>query len=232
MLQVTRHISTALAICQNTAVLHTPVCAPYCPMKQNRETNEPETSNGLTPFTPVQVKARHDGWTPERQIEFIEALAACGCIEEACRAVGMSPTSAYKLRNRSDARAFRLAWRIALDTGVERLADAAFARALNGVSRPVFHGGEQIGEYRHFDERLTMFLLRYRDPVRFGKYMDSMIAKQHPEANAVLLARVVNLLEEELYTGKADYGAHGFGPVNDPVSDDAGEDGGNGEAAE
>jgi len=181
----------------------------------------------LAAFDAVPVKARHDGWTPQRQVEFIEALAVCGCIEEACRAVGMSQTSAYNLRNRSDARAFRLAWRIALDTGVERLADAAFARALNGVSRPVFRGGEQVGEYRHFDERLTMFLLRYRDPVRFGKYKDAMIAKQHPEANGVLLARVTNLLEEELYDGKADYGAHGFGPV----SDDAGEDGKGGEAA-
>lgn len=166
-------------------------------------------------FDPVPVRGRHDGWTAEKQMAFIEALAACGCVADAARAVGMSTTSAYKLRNRSDARAFRLAWRIALNNGVERLADEAFARAMHGVSRPIFYQGEQVGEYRHFDERLTMFLLRYRDPVRFGKYMDSMIAQQKPEANGVLLARAMNLLEEEIYTGKVDYEQHGFGGGDD-----------------
>ena len=38
----------------------------------------------------------------------------------------------------------------------------------NGVVRPVFYKGEQVGEWRHFDERLTMFLLRFRRRHRFG----------------------------------------------------------------
>ena len=45
--------------------------------------------------------------------------------------------------------------------------DEAWSRALNGVARPVFYQGEQVGEYRHYDERLTMFLLRYRRPHRY-----------------------------------------------------------------
>ena len=40
-------------------------------------------------FTPVPVRPRHDGWTPERQVAFIEALAQCGCVDEACDRVGM-----------------------------------------------------------------------------------------------------------------------------------------------
>jgi hypothetical protein len=142
---------------------------------------------------------------------FIETLAACGCVADAARAVGMSETSAYRLRNRSDALAFRIAWRAALDAGVERLADAAFSRALNGVPRPIFRGAEQVGEYRHFDERLTMFLLRYRDPVRFGKYMDAMIAEQPEEARGVHFMRARNLLEDYLESGELDLAAHGLG---------------------
>ena len=33
-------------------------------------------------FTPVPLRARHDGWTPETQTAFIEALAESGCVTE------------------------------------------------------------------------------------------------------------------------------------------------------
>jgi len=68
-------------------------------------------------FTPVQLKARHDGWTPARQRQFIEELAATRSITKACRAVGMSRDSAYKLRGRPEAAQFRLAWNQALEPG-------------------------------------------------------------------------------------------------------------------
>ena len=65
-------------------------------------------------FAPVQLKARHDGWTAARQIRFIHVLDATKSIAEACRAVGMSRMSAYKLRDRPEARQFRFAWNAAL----------------------------------------------------------------------------------------------------------------------
>jgi hypothetical protein len=72
-------------------------------------------------FSPVPLKARHDGWTAARQIRFIEMLAATRSISKACRAVGKSRVSAYKLRDRPEAVQFRLAWNAALrpnfDTG-------------------------------------------------------------------------------------------------------------------
>lgn len=145
-------------------------------------------------FTPVTVRARHDGWTADRQVELIEALAESGCVEEACRRVGMSAQSAYTLRQRDDAQSFRQAWDAALDYAVRRLGDAAFARALHGVARPVFYKGEQIGEVRRYDERLTQFLLRYRDPVRYGKWRDDVESRQHPDAGALRLTRAVKHL--------------------------------------
>ena len=121
------------------------------------------------PFTPAQLRPRHDGWTPERQIAFVEALAETACVEEACRRVGMSDSSAYKLRNRYDGRHFRAAWDAALDCALSRLEQAALGRALHGTARPIFHKGEQVGEWRHHDERLTMFLLRTRRAARYGR---------------------------------------------------------------
>ncbi|HEX8483917.1 hypothetical protein [Sphingomonas sp.] len=150
-------------------------------------------------FEPATPRARHDGWTPERQVAFIEALGECGCVDEACRRVGMGTSAAYALRRRPEAQSFRRAWEAALDLAVDRLSDAAFARAVNGVSRPVFYKGEQIGERRHYDERLTQFLLRYRDPVRYGAWLDQREAQRHPDGPALTLSRLVNRLAEEAH---------------------------------
>lgn len=157
---------------------------------------DPEAPDDISPdFVPVPVRYRYDGWLPGKQTEFIERLADCGCVEEAARSVGMSRNSAYALRRRIDAQAFRLAWDAAMDAAVARLNDAAMARAINGVPVPIFHGAEQVGERRHFDERLTMFLLRYRDPTRYGKWQDRMEARQHSEGPVmILLHRLARLL--------------------------------------
>ena len=130
----------------------------------------------LIPFDPVPVRPRHDGWTAEKQIAFIEALAETACVDEACRRVGMSDTSAYRLRDRPCGAAFRRAWNAALDCNIHRVEQGAISRSINGVPRPIFHKGVQVGEYRHYEERLTMFLLRSRRPQRYGKWMDRMLA--------------------------------------------------------
>ena len=59
------------------------------------------------PFEPVPVRPRHDGWTAERQIAFIEKLADCGSISAAAKHVGMSRESVRKLRRRPFGRPFR-----------------------------------------------------------------------------------------------------------------------------
>src|SRR5690606_20298426 len=112
------------------------------------------------------------GWTPDRQHDFIKALAESGCVTEACRAVGMSARSAYALRARADAISFRNAWDTALDYAIRRLSDAVLSRAIHGVPVAQFYRGEQIGEKRYYNDRLAMFLLRYRDPLRYGKWLD------------------------------------------------------------
>jgi hypothetical protein len=135
-------------------------------------------------FTPVAVRARHDGWTPEKQCAFLQALAECGCVVEACRKVGMGTSSAYELRARPEAENFRAGWQAALSHAIQRLEDVAFSRAIAGVNRPVFYKGEQIGERTYYDERLTMFLPRYRDPARYGRWRDQVRVDVPPDAVA------------------------------------------------
>ncbi|WP_254514622.1 hypothetical protein [Novosphingobium sp. G106] len=121
-------------------------------------------------FTPVpRHYNRHDGWTPERQRGFIEALADTGSVKSAAHAVNMTPEGAYLLRRHEQAGEFRKAWDAALACGVQRLEDIAMDRALNGVEVPVYSYGKLIGTRRKYNDRLLMFLLRNRAPKRFGE---------------------------------------------------------------
>jgi hypothetical protein len=135
-----------------------------------------EEPKPIIPFEPVPLRARRDGWTVEKQCAFIEALAETGVVEEACRRVGMSRTSADNLRGRPCGVHFRRAWEAAIDYSLYRIEEDAFTRSRRGVARPIFYKGEQVGEWRHHDERLTMFLLRARRPQRYGKWIDRMLA--------------------------------------------------------
>ena len=54
-------------------------------------------------------KIRRDGWTAERQLLFLDALAQTRSVTRAAASVGMSRESAYRLRNRSDG-LFALLW--------------------------------------------------------------------------------------------------------------------------
>jgi hypothetical protein len=111
-------------------------------------------STALVPVTP-----RQDGWTPVKQREFIEKLADTGCVTEAACAVGMSPASAYRLRRRTDARAFDAAWEAALGRAMEQLIPSAMDRALNGTIREKWYKGEVVGAERIFHEKLLIWML-------------------------------------------------------------------------
>lgn len=125
-------------------------------------------------FDPVpSASRRHDGWTPDRQRSFIRELARIGVVSAAARAVGMSPKSAYALLKRAGPDSgFARAWGRALDEGRARGIDTAIDRALNGVANPIFYGGRQIGERRHFNDRLLIAVLRYARPDLYARRGD------------------------------------------------------------
>ena len=125
--------------------------------------------NLLVAFTPVpRLKDRSDGWKPEVQRAFIEALADTGSVASACRMVGKSERSAYALRRHPAAGEFAAAWAAAQGHGVLRLQDAVIDRALNGVEVPIVYQGEIVGYATHYDNRLAAFVLRNHLPEQYG----------------------------------------------------------------
>ncbi len=95
---------------------------------------DPEVE-ALLHFEPVVRKCvRHDGWVPERQIEFIVALADLGHAEQAAIAVGGTISGAYKLRTAGGGEGFAKSW------------DSALALHLRRNPRPEPKGRPSRGE--------------------------------------------------------------------------------------
>lgn len=113
------------------------------------------------PFTPVPLtRARHDGWSPERQRRFIDLLSQIGLVSVCARAVGMSAKSAYALRRRDGAEDFARAWDQAVGLGRVEAEGQAIRRAIEGERRPVFYRGKQIGERTVYNDKLLIAVLR------------------------------------------------------------------------
>lgn len=166
-------------------------------MAQHQRRDAGESASSVPDFEPVPLRYRHDGLTPARQVAYIRALAECGCVREACRRVGISPEAVYELARRPDGQSFRLAWEIALDIAVRRISDEAFSRCINGVAVPHYYKGELVGEHRRYDERLTMFILRYRDPLRYGKHIDRLYPGGNREEQPLKLGDALAWVEQD-----------------------------------
>lgn len=119
------------------------------------------TDSPAPDFAPVPTRARHDGWSPERQRLFVVALTRLGAVEAAARLVGMSPRSAYSLRKRAgEDSEFARAWNAALSRSYHDAVDALLPLALHGERVPVFYGGRQVSEYRRYDASAALAILR------------------------------------------------------------------------
>ena len=119
-------------------------------------------------WVPVLRRPRSDGWTPQRQRDFIAALADDGRVSHAAREVGMSENSCYRLRRSPGGENFARAWDVARAHAALRLIDIAFDRVIDGSEEPVFDKeGNRVGRRMRQNDRLHMFLLRAYHPERF-----------------------------------------------------------------
>jgi hypothetical protein len=94
-------------------------------------------------FYPVPTRTRRDGWTVQRQADFIGMLAETRSVIGACEAVGMSRKSAYRLRALPGAESFAAAWDAALGGPVRKVTPPdrnIFCDALGPVHLVLFRG--------------------------------------------------------------------------------------------
>jgi hypothetical protein len=135
-----------------------------------RDSHDTDAGSDPLDFTPVPTAStRHDGWTPARQIAFIQLLSTHGGVSAAARAIGMTPQSANRLRRRTDAESFAVAWDAALEEGRLRAYDQAMTYGREGRLVPVTRMGRLVGHRRVIDNRL-LFAACYGEPLgRYGR---------------------------------------------------------------
>jgi hypothetical protein len=104
-------------------------------------------------------KLRRD-WRPT----FLTTLAKMGNVSRACKAAHISRQTAYASRVDT---AFSAAWDDGLEEAADQLEAEAWRRAKDGVLKPIFQGGKQVGTVRDYSDGLLTFLLKGLRPHKF-----------------------------------------------------------------
>lgn len=106
-------------------------------------------------------RPRADGWTPARQRLFLSTLRKTGVVRDACRAAGISSTSAYRVRRESES--FAAAWNRAQARGMANVEEAAFTRAVIGWDEVVTRDGKEVSRKNRYSDSLLQLLLKRGD---------------------------------------------------------------------
>src|SRR6187549_2593635 len=115
----------------------------------------------VPPFYPVPTRTRRDGWTVQRQADFLGMLAETGSVMGACEAIGMSRKSAYALRTRPGAESFAAAWDAALGAPVRKVTPPDLEiRAYEGLIHLVTFRGRYRASWARPDDSALLRLLR------------------------------------------------------------------------
>ena len=146
-------------------IAHGSASAPEAPADEPASPVNHPAAQDVPGFDAVPLRYRIDGWTPEKQLEYVEALADTGVARQAAARVGMSEQSASRLRRRPEARSFDRACDAAIRAGARRLVSIAFERAVEGTIKGHYYHGELKSEERVYDNRLLIFLISKLGPL-------------------------------------------------------------------
>ncbi|WP_159759096.1 hypothetical protein [Sphingomonas sp. 8AM] len=154
---------------------------------------------------------RHDGWTPLRQTTFLRALRETGCVRSACDRVGLSSTSAYRVKRRIPE--FGAAWDAALAYRLPALERAAYARAVEGWLEPIVYKGEVVAHRRRYSDAMLRLLLQREDarpmPAMVKASGGRLVTSARARAEAELLKRLAAMAKRHRAHGEGESGRAG-----------------------
>jgi hypothetical protein len=112
-----------------------------------------------------KAKPKQIRWSGKRERAFLQTLAATAQVTTAVRASGLSESTIR--RHRASDESFAARWAAALAEGVDRLETLMLDRALNGVEKPIWYGGKQVGTMTEYSDRTALAVLaHHRGTVR------------------------------------------------------------------
>lgn len=106
---------------------------------------------------PVQYGTKK---TPERMQLFLDRLEAGDTIGVASDAADVSYVSVYEWRKTDSV--FAEAWEAAVEKGIDKFEQEVRRRAFEGVEKPVFQGGLEVGRVREFSDTLAVLTMKGR----------------------------------------------------------------------
>lgn len=101
-----------------------------------------------------------------KKAHFIKAIENGESVSAAAESLGLDRGQLYRWRQ--DDADFDDAWVRAWSAGADHLEEEAIRRAVDGVEKPVFRGGEVVGHVRDYSDSMLMFLLKARRPELFA----------------------------------------------------------------
>jgi len=134
----------------------------------------------MSPKTP-----KASTWSKKATAVFIDVLGSTGNVSAASRAAGVRRMAAY--RRRSKDAEFAANWADAIEDSLDELEYELRRRAVDGTDKPVYYGGEKVGDVKSFNDTLGMFLLRARRRDVFGEGLkgDDGLVQSLPNADDV-----------------------------------------------
>jgi transposase-like protein len=136
--------------------------------------NEDEKDGGggdIVPYQPKRAdkpyRPRHDGFTPEKRKRFFKALKKTGCINDGCRAAGISRVTVRRWRERWED--FDRQVEAALALASVELDAIAWKRATEGTEEKVYRDGRLVFTRVKPSDAMLRLLMQGADPDKYGR---------------------------------------------------------------
>ena len=124
-----------------------------------------------TPATPKETPSRQGRRGSRWRQPFLLSLQQNANVRLACEGAGINRTTAYRERWRDPE--FAEAWDTAIEEGCDRLEEALFKRAVDGVERTIFYRDTPIGEETSYSDTAAIFLLKGHRPQKYADRTDN-----------------------------------------------------------
>lgn len=105
--------------------------------------------------------------SPQTYEKVLKALRRGLTPWEAAEAAGCARSTIFDWKR--DDKAFAAAWEEAIEEGTDHVEAEAHRRAIDGVKRPVYQGGELVGHVQEYSDTLMTLILKGRRPHMYNK---------------------------------------------------------------
>jgi hypothetical protein len=169
------HLSRSNVMAQEPKLKDTTAKPPLLPQAPKRKTPttkkpNPKKQASKKPATKKPNSKKSTSKKPTmaaRSAGFIDVLRTTANISRAARESGLSSSTVY--RRRATNISFATLWDAALAEALDAVEEVVIDRVRNGVIKPVFYGGKEIGAVRQYSDQLAMFVLKSKRPEIYNR---------------------------------------------------------------